>query len=250
MDPRQSIHNQIIADGVTHSYYVYYYGTTSIIVFLVLDVVRTSAYTGILDVERPPTAPLRSTRNGSYTTANQPAVDDPNVLEGGAGTLVGAAGRCGSHGSGWGWGPVSAHNLQVPQPAQVPQLSQFQQKPAPGYPPPGPPVFGFGPHLQTGPLATEEQFGMPGGAGGGGPGGGGGAGLYGQYGCLHQCTILGCGASGGCAALRAVSLAPPVATLPLETQQQSGPVPGGGQHDVQNVIQVQSGPFPFVAQVE
>ena len=48
-----------------------------------------------------------------------------------------------------------------------------------------------------------------------------------------------------------MSLAPPVATaLLLETQQQSDPVPGGGQHDVQNVIQVQSGPFPFVAQAE
>ena len=47
-----------------------------------------------------------------------------------------------------------------------------------------------------------------------------------------------------------MSLAPPVAALPLETQQQPGPMPGGGQHDVQNVIHVQSGPFPFVAHVE
>ena len=72
--------------------------------------------------------------------------------------------------------------------------------------------------------------------------------LYGQYGCLHQWTTLGCGVSGGCAAWRARS---PVGAVPLETQQQSGPVPGGGQHDVQNVIQVQSGaPAPLVAQPE
>ena len=51
-------------------------------------------------------------------------------------------------------------------------------------------------------------------------------------------------------AVRATSLAPPVAALPLETQQQSGPIPGGGQHDVQNVIHVQSGALPFVAHVE
>ena len=68
---------------------------------------------------------------------------------------------------------------------------------------------------------------------------------------MHQWTTRGCGVSGGCAALRARSLAPSVAAVPLETQQQSGPVPGGGQHDVQNVIQVQSGaPAPLVAQPE
>ena len=51
--------------------------------------------------------------------------------------------------------------------------------------------------------------------------------------------------------MRARSLAPSVAAVPFETQQQSGPVPGGGQHDVQNVIQVQSGaPAPLVAQPE
>ena len=66
----------------------------------------------------------------------------------------------------------------------------------------------------------------------------------GQNGCLHQWTTLGGIVSGGCATLlSALTLA-----VWLETQQQSGPALG--QQLVQNVIQVQSGACPFVAQVE
>ena len=71
---------------------------------------------------------------------------------------------------------------------------------------------------------------------------------------MHQCTTLGGMPSGGCPALRRArapaSIVEEVVLEELETQQQSGPVPGGGQQDVQNVIHVQSGPFPFIPQVE